>query len=146
MKEIERKFLVTSVDFMKQATEKWVIKQGYLSKNPDSTVRVRTFNQSAFLTIKSRNKGLERHEFEYPIPVAEALFMLEQLCAHPLIEKTRYLVPFAGKIWEVDVFEGEQSGRILAEIELEHADEAVEMPEWAGKEVTGDPAYYNSNM
>ena len=143
-KEIERKFLVdlTKLDRLPEGN---IIRQGYIPAE-GATVRIRTMNKLAFLTLKGKMKGITRSEFEYPIPVDDANAMLKELCAPPLIEKTRYIINFADHIWELDIFEGENEGLILAEVELEHEDETVELPEWITKEVSDDRRYYNANL
>lgn len=143
--EIERKFLVCDLSFVDMAESAMKMEQGYLSSDPDRTVRVRISGEKAFLTVKSRNIGAVRHEWEYEIPVddAEAMLGLPGTCR---ISKTRYKVPFEGRIWEVDVFKGRHSGLILAEVELPSADTAVELPLFVADEVTGDERYYNSTL
>ena len=144
--EIERKFLV---DAKKVAalnlTGGEKIAQGYLSTNTDCTVRVRTKNNRGFLTVKTANVGIVRNEFEYEIPHADAVELLK-IAAPFTLSKTRYKVEHAGKIWEVDIFEGRHAGLILAEVELESAEEKVELPDWVQAEVSGDPRYYNSHL
>jgi adenylate cyclase len=143
--EIERKFL-TRNDSWRAGAEGTRYRQGYLSVDSTRTVRVRSAGSQGFLTIKGKTEGLARLEFEYPIPLADADQLLTQLCRRPLIEKVRYRIPHAGLVWEVDEFEGENAGLILAEVELEREDQAVELPPWAGEEVTGQPRYYNANL
>lgn len=143
--EIERKFLVDAEKLPAQILidgEK--ISQGYLCVEPARTVRVRIKGQRGFLTIKSANVGIVRKEFEYQIPIEDALELLK-LCPH-VLEKIRYKVEYAEKIWEVDVFTGRYTGLILAEIELTAADEVVKIPNWIDKEVSDDPRYFNSNL
>lgn len=142
--EIERKFLVLNNDF-KEGIDGMLYKQGYLSTNPQRTVRVRIIGHQGYLTIKGLSKGAVRAEYEYPITYkdAEELFLL---CETPLIEKYRYLVPYKGKTWEVDEFYGENSGLVIAEIELEFENQHFELPPWVGVEVTSNPRYYNSNL
>ena len=143
--EIERKFLVDAEKLPAQILidgEK--ISQGYLCVEPARTVRVRTKGQRGFLTIKSANVGIVRKEFEYQIPIEDAEELLK-LCPH-VLEKIRYKVEYAEKIWEVDVFAGRHAGLILAEVELMAADEVVEIPNWIDKEVSDDPRYFNSNL
>lgn len=140
--EIERKYLVANDSFLPLATAQHRIAQGYLSTKP--TVRVRVRDDEAFLTIKSATKSFTRHEWEYPIPVEDAREMLA-LCTAK-IEKTRYIVPFHSHIWEVDVFEGRHKGLAIAEIELKSEDEPFDLPPFVGDDVTGIPAYYNSNL
>ena len=119
--------------------------QGYLCTDPERTVRVRLAGPQAFLTVKGRSKGLSRVECEWPIPVDDARQLLA-LCLPPLIEKRRYVVPFAGKRWEIDVFAGVNAGLVLAEVELESEDEPVSLPPWVGEEVSHDRRYQNSNL
>lgn len=142
--EIERKFLVTS-NAWRVGAHATPIQQGYLSQE-GATVRIRIADGDAFITVKGKTQGLSRAEFEYAIPVEDARVMLETLCARPLIEKTRYAVEHAGRLWTVDVFEGENDGLVMAEVELEGADAHVELPDWVGEEVTSDPRYRNSAL
>jgi adenylate cyclase len=141
--EIERKFLVNGTDWRVGDGER--VRQGYLSRAPERTVRVRVVGDEGFLTIKGANRGIVRAEYEYPIPVADAEALLA-LCEGPLVEKTRYRVPFGGRLWEVDEFHGENAGLVVAEIELAAADEAPERPPWVGAEVSDDPRYYNASL
>lgn len=145
-KEIERKFLVRG-DFKSQAFRSERITQGYLSSVPERTVRVRIKGNEGFITIKGRSNasGLTRYEWEKEIPVDEARELL-QLSEPGMIDKTRYLVQVGKHVIEVDEFLGENEGLILAEIELQSEDETFEKPEWLGKEVTGDPRYYNAML
>jgi len=143
--EIERKFLVNG-DTWRGLGPGARYRQGYLSVEPGRTVRVRLADDSAWLTIKGRSEGMARAEYEYPIPVADAAEMLDTLCIHPLIEKVRYCIEHAGHTWEVDEFSGDNTGLVLAEVELAAADEAVELPAWAGREVTDDQRYYNASL
>jgi CYTH domain-containing protein len=143
--EIERKFLVRGTDW-KTGLSGTEYRQGYLTSDPERTVRIRLAGELAYLTIKGASTGASRLEFEYLIPADEAVQMLEQLCRKPLIEKIRYRVPHAGMVWDVDEFLGDNAGLVLAEIELEHADQAVELPPWAGEEVTGDSRFYNASL
>ena len=140
--EIERKFLVAD-DSWRDGTAGLRIAQGYLSQEPDRTVRVRIAGENAWLTIKGRTEGITRPEFEYPIPLDDARALLG-LCLPSVIDKTRHEVFFAGHLWEIDVFHGDNEGLVLAEVEL--ADEAVapELPPWVGAEVSADARYYNS--
>lgn len=142
--EIERKFLVTSHAW-RAGARATPIRQGYLA-HEGATVRIRIADGDAFITVKGKTEGIARAEFEYPIPVEDAQVMLETLCARPLIEKTRYAVEYAGRVWTVDVFEGENDGLVMAEVELEGADAHVELPDWVGEEVTTDPRYRNSSL
>lgn len=141
--EIERKFLVRLG--WKPDTEGSRIAQGYLCSVPDRTVRVRVRGGKGYLTVKGKNDGIRRAEFEYEIPLADAEAMLA-LCEQPLIEKTRYLVPQGELCWEVDVFAGANEGLTVAEIELPSEDTPFTRPDWLGEEVSGDPRYYNSSL
>lgn len=144
-KEIERKFLVKNLLFKEMAVREIRIKQGYLFDSPKGVVRIRIKQDTAFLTIKSANKGIVRDEWEYEIPVCDAEEML-RLAYPKVIEKIRYIVPFRGQTWEVDVFEGKHKGLILAEVELPSADTDFELPPFIGEEVSDNPAYYNSSL
>ena len=143
--EIERKFLVSS-DAWRQGAKPSAIRQGYLCAGPSHVVRVRTYGDQAFLTIKSGGAGIARLEFEYEVPVADATVMLDALCHRPLIEKTRFAVDVDGVAWVVDVFFGDNEGLVLAEVELESEAQQVALPPWAGTEVTGDPRYFNAAL
>ena len=141
--EIERKFLVRSADWRQQCDTGLRMRQGYMSGGELASIRVRVQGDQAFLNIKSATLGVWRREYDYPIPLRDAEEILEHLCARPLIEKTRYHVTHAGHTWEVDVFEGDNAGLVVAEIELDSEDEVFEKPAWAGDEVSHDPRYYN---
>lgn len=143
--EIERKFLVKDRGFEALATAQSQISQGYLSREAERTVRVRLRDGKGFITIKSKNRGAVRGEWEYEIPERDARELLT-LCEGRVISKTRYLVPWQGMTWEVDVFGGDLSGLILAEIELPSADAVFTAPPFVGQEVTGNQRYYNSNL
>ena len=143
--EIERKYLLNGANWRVGAVGTFV-RQGYLSVSEGRTVRVRTIGEEGFLTIKGSTQGVSRREFEYSIPIADANQMLEELCLHPLIEKTRYRIPYGDLVWEVDEFSGDNEGLIVAEVELGHEDQEISLPEWIGEEVSGDPRYFNSNL
>ncbi len=143
--EIERKFLVKDISFLKNF-KGIPIKQGYLFIGDNSVGRVRIKGDKAFLTVKGRTGSISRLEFEYPIPVEDALTMLERICIKPLIEKERFEVRFGSHLWEIDVFYGENKGLIIAEIELNDENECFEKPRWLGKEVTDDERYYNYSL
>ena len=147
MIEIERKFLVTSDAFKKEAFAQNRIAQGYLSSVPERTVRVRIKGDKGFLTIKgtSNETGLSRFEWEKEIPVDEATALLK-LCEKGIIDKTRFEVKIGNHIFEVDEFYGENEGLIIAEVELKSETETFEKPIWLGKEVTNDIRYYNSYL
>ncbi len=144
--EIERKFLVTG-EFRSEAVESTRIVQGYLCSAPGRTVRIRTRDNKAYLTIKGSAgpAGISRYEWEKEIPLAEARELL-RLCEPSLIEKTRYLIRYEDHLFEVDEFSGDNAGLIIAEVELKSEDEYFEKPSWLGKEVTGDIRYYNSYL
>ena len=143
--EIERKFLVTGDAWRAQAPGTRY-RQGYLSTIKERTVRVRTIDDKGFLTIKGVSVGATRSEYEYEIPAADANEMLDDLCEKPIIEKNRYKIPIGDVIWEVDEFFGVNDGLIVAEVELQSEDQSFAKPEWIGKEVTGDPKYFNANL
>jgi CYTH domain-containing protein len=143
--EIERKFLVTG-DAWKTAAEGVLYRQGYLSTDKARTVRVRIAGARAFLTVKGLASGIARPEFEYEIPLGDAAAMLDGLCLKPLIEKRRYTLECKGMRWEVDEFFGENRGLVVAEVELDSADQSIELPDWVGREVTDDARYFNSNL
>ena len=144
--EIERKFLVDH--------EKWSqvnkpagthYRQGYILADSGRTVRIRISDKSAFLNLKSKSTNMSRHEYEYEIPLEEGQEILDNLALNGT-EKVRYRVDFSGKVWEVDVFLGDNAGLIIAEIELESEDERFEKPEWVTTEVTDDGRYTNAAL
>lgn len=147
--EIERKFLVTS-DAWRSAAHKVVpMAQGYLNDlamveggAQKASVRVRIEGDDAYLNLKSRERGHTRQEFNYPVPVQDARDLLA-LCVGGLIDKRRHYVNHAGHLWEVDEFMGDNAGLVVAELELQRADEAFVMPPWAGRQVTDALRYYN---
>lgn len=147
MIEIERKFLVTSQAFKKEAVSEKRIVQGFLNTHVERTVRVRIKDNKGFLTVKGKTSesGTTRFEWETELPKDEALKLLE-LCEEGVIDKVRYEIPFKKHIFEVDEFFGDNEGLILAEIELKAEDETFEKPDWLGKEVTGNSKYYNSQL
>tara|TARA_B110000503_G_scaffold124024_1_gene190195 strand:- start:1000 stop:1464 length:465 start_codon:yes stop_codon:yes gene_type:complete len=143
--EIERKFRVANDDWRAMATSSSSLKQGYLSSSAEATVRVRLEDNLGTVTIKSKTNGITRNEFEYAIPAQEAKELL-MLCSGPLIEKIRYRIPQENHTWEIDVFEGDNDGLIIAEIELTSEEDYFAKPQWLGEEVSGDSRYYNSNL
>ncbi len=143
--EIERKFLVRAQKWSELGPGK-AIRQGYLSTVKERTVRVRTVGDKGALTIKGVNVGISRPEYEYEIPFQDATELLDSLCEKPLIEKTRYRIPFAGNTWEVDEFAGVNKGLTTAEVELKSADQQVQLPDWIDREVSDDPRYFNANL
>ena len=144
-KEIERKFLIKS-DAWRSQTKGTFCRQGYLNSAKERTVRIRTIDDKAFLTIKGLTVGATRSEYEYEIPLADCNAMLDVLAEKPLIEKKRYKVPFEGLTWEIDEFFGDNAGLIVAEVELKSEMQTFKRPEWVGEEVTADPRYFNSNL
>lgn len=145
--EIERKFLVKNLNYKSESFEKKCIKQGYLNSNKNRTVRIRVSDDTGFITIKgkSNKNGTSRFEWEKEISATEAEELL-LLCEPTIIEKTRYLIKVGYHTFEVDEFAGENSGLVVAEIELNAEDEVFEKPNWLSKEVTGDLKYYNSSI
>ena len=140
--EIERKFLV-NIDKLPKLENGVFFKQGYIPSSPGNVVRIRTAGEIAYITIKGKTEGYSRLEYEYEIPVSDAEEMLEQLCLKPIISKVRYKIKFAGKIWELDIFDLDNKGLYLAEIELEFEEESFEKPEWIGREVSHLKEYRN---
>ena len=146
--EIERKFLVTDESFRKDIVKSYNIKQGYIAHDGGNTVRIRIRDDKGFLTIKGKSAegGMSRPEWEREIPMQDALELFA-LCKKGSIEKIRHIIPApGGRKWEVDEFEGENSGLIMAEIELGSSNEPFEKPSWLGPEVTGDPRFFNSYL
>ena len=144
--EIERKFLVKG-DYKPEASGSHRIIQGYISSSPGRNVRVRILDDKGFITIKGKtNKsGMSRYEWEKEIPLQEAVELIK-MCEPGVIEKTRYIVKVGPNRYEVDEFQGENSGLTIAEIELSSEDEVFQKPHWLGKEVTGEPRYHNSRL
>jgi adenylate cyclase len=143
--EIERKFIVDTGKLSLSGSGKRY-RQGYLPAAGKTSVRVRICDDAAWLTLKGETVGASRLEFEYSIPVEDAEHILESLCEGSIIDKTRHLLDHAGHTWEVDVFTGDNAGLVIAEVELQSEDEAVELPGWAVEEVTRDARYYNANL
>jgi len=142
--EIERKFLVSAE--WKPSGEGVRVIQGFLSIEKRATVRVRRVPERGVITVKGPTVGISREEFEYSIPSEDAERLLEGFCLGTVIDKVRYRIPHRGLVWEVDVFAGENSGLVLAELELESEDQPYEAPSWIGKEVSGDVRYFNSYL
>ncbi|MCF7791320.1 MAG: CYTH domain-containing protein [Victivallales bacterium] len=144
--EIERKFLVKNLNFLKGVTGV-KYSQGYIPSDGNPGLRIRIAGDKGFITLKSNLKGIKvRREFEYEIPVKDAEEMLQFFCLKPYIEKYRYKLDINGRTWEIDVFEGDNKGLVLAEVELDDENQQVEKPEWIEKEVTGDCRYQNSSL
>lgn len=147
LQEIERKFLVRSEDYKRDSFQTEKIVQGFLSRHPERTVRVRIKGEQGFLTIKGKSPdgGVSRFEWEKEISLEEA-GALFRLCEPGKIEKVRHLVKQGSHMFEVDEFHGENEGLTVAEIELSDVNEEFGKPKWLGEEVTGDNRYYNSQL
>ena len=143
--EIERKFLVRGDSWRQPAAAQTRFSQGYLSREPARTVRVRLAGERAFLTIKGATQGATRAEFEYEIPAADAQALLA-MSDGPVVEKIRHLCVHEGMTWEIDEFMGANAGLVVAEIELASEGQAFAHPAWLGDEVTGDARYVNANL
>jgi adenylate cyclase len=144
-REIERKFLVAG-DGWRTGAKATEIRQGYLCGDAERSVRVRCSGGRGYLTVKGAVIGIARSEYEYEIPAADANGLLDTLCLKPLIEKTRHVLTYRGVEWVVDVFAGDNAGLVVAEVELAHEEQTIELPQWVGREVTGDPRYLNVNL
>lgn len=144
-KEIERKFLLKNESWRAEDFTKIEIQQGYLNSDPRRVVRIRLKNRIGIITIKGKMEGITRIEYEYEIPYKDGVELLK-LCEAPIIAKDRYLVLHHGKTWEIDIFKKENAGLKVAEIELNSEEEAFELPDWIGAEVTQDKRYLNSNL
>lgn len=144
--EIERKYLLRNAGWQEECSDSRVFRQFYLSRPNHVSIRIRIIDEvSARLTIKSGRRGLSRDEFEYEIPVSDAVEMIA-LRKGAIVEKTRYRVRRGNVIWEIDAFSGENDGLIVAEVELDHEDQSIDLPDWVGAEVTGEPRYYNASL
>ena len=141
--EIERKFLVLNDQWRHQVRKQVYYRQGYLNDAKQCSIRVRVSGDQANLNIKSATLGIQRSEYEYPIPLDEANELLDSFSLGPIIEKTRFFVDIGRHTWEIDVFAGDNEGLIVAEIELGDEHEAFDKPDWVGEEVSDDPRYYN---
>ena len=144
--EIERKFLMANDDWRQHVSASHRIRQGYMGEIDKASVRIRVQGDKANINIKSATLEMRRMEYEYAIPLDEALEMLETLCKQPQVDKTRYLVEQGKHTWEIDEFYGDNAGLIVAEIELSDEAEVFDKPAWIGEEVTQDPRYYNVNL
>ncbi len=144
--EIERKFLLKNEQWRELVFKSIRYQQGYLNSDANSSVRIRTSDDTAKLNIKSATIGSQRAEYEYTIPMDDAQELLATLCHQPLVEKVRHLVKIAEHIWEIDEFSGDNAGLIVAEIELSHVDEDFIKPDWLGKDVTEELRYYNNQL
>jgi CYTH domain-containing protein len=144
--EIERKFLLANDGWKSQVVRRTHIRDGLIANNNGNKARVRIADTDATITLKSRRRGLIRTEFEYAIPYSDALEILQTMCDGRVLDKVRHFIPYAGLLWHVDVYEGIFSGVVLAEVELQHADQELDLPPWIGNEVTNDPRYRKLNM
>jgi CYTH domain-containing protein len=144
--EIERKFLVLDDGWRASSVRSERLVDGLLATSKGRKVRVRIYGARATLCVKSRKKGPVRHEFEYEIPVADALHLIEHDCGGDVLVKTRHYVPYAGFTWEVDVYEGRLAGVVIAEVELASERFEPPFPPWIGREVTDDPLFRKSRF
>ena len=144
--EIEHKFLLANDDWREQIIRSVKYRQGYLSSETTSSIRIRISDDHAWLNIKSATIGTHRHEYEYEIPLSDANEIINNLCRKPIIEKTRHFVIDDGNTWEIDEFDGDNRGLCVAEIELPEIGKPFSKPHWLGKEVTHDLRYYNNNL
>lgn len=143
--EIERRFLVDR-DISRLCRNGERIVQGYLPTSGQQTVRVRMTQSQGYLTIKGKRQGCCRLEYEWEISPDLAAEVIRNACDGCVIEKTRYRVRHAGLWWEIDVFEGANAGLVIAEVELESADQPVLLPDWVGREITSDRRFSNSTL
>lgn len=144
--EIEHKYLVINDTYKTNIIKSLHICQGYLSRDKERTVRIRISNDEAFITVKGKNLGDTRTEFEYAIPLDDARELLKNICIRPILEKYRHIVKYNGEIWEIDEFQGKLQGLVLAEIEIPYCQYKYDIPSFIGKNVTNDSRYYNSNL
>ena len=144
--EIERKFLVDHASWQQLTKPQGThYRQGYLLNDQHRTIRVRVTDKEGFITLKGPTSGISRKEFEYSIPIKDGNEILDGFALSE-VEKVRYRIGFEGKLWEVDEFLGDNTGLIMAEIELLHEEEEFEKPVWITSEVSDDERYYNSNL
>ncbi len=144
--EIERKFLLSSDRWRRQVDQTLSIKQAYFCNTDKASLRVRIANERAFISSKTMTQAIRRHEFEYEIPLNDAEFMLRYMCMGSPIIKFRHLVRHGSHVWEIDEFQGDNDGLIVAEIELAHEDETFDRPSWLGREVSRDSRYFNMSL
>ena len=145
--EVERKFLLKNDSYRSVVIEEFRIVQGYLSSVPERAVRIRIRGDRGFLTVKGigSESGASRFEWEIEIPLEDAQDLLE-ICEPGVIDKTRHLVNYAGRTFEIDEFHGDNSGLVLAEVELDSEGQSFKKPAWLGREITGDDRYYNAQL
>ncbi len=144
--EIERKFLILNDDWKDLEHTFKYYQQAYFCNTSKVSVRVRTTDDKAWMSFKSATVEISRFEYEYEVPLDDAKHMMAKFSTGSIISKTRYFVPIDTHIWEIDSFEGDNKGLIVAEIELKHVDEDFVKPTWVGKEVSDDVRYFNSNL
>jgi adenylate cyclase len=144
--EIEKKYLLKDDSWKKQVISGIYYRQGYISSQPGRVVRIRTIEDKAYLTIKGKSIGAVRSEYEYEIPYEEAVEILTQVCEKPIIEKIRYKLMYKDLLWEIDEFEAENKGLVVAEVELEDESQNIDLPPWVGEEVTTQEKYYNASL
>ena len=149
--EIERRFLVKNNDWNDTRPIHDYVWQGYLSFDPERTVRVRTLGSEGFITVKGLRQNGQNEEFEKQISYEDAQRMLNLLCFKPLIQKERFRVwydfnKYRNLMWEIDVYKADHEGLVIAEIEVPYIDFELELPEWIGEEITDDSDYFNSNL
>jgi adenylate cyclase len=144
--EIERKFLPCNEDWRDHVERSTEIRQGYLAQDGQRAIRVRIFGERAHLNIKANIDGIHRHEFEYPLPLADAQALFEHVVQGPVIHKIRHALHIDGQLWEIDEFLGDNAPLVVAEIELNDADQHFTRPAWLGEEVSRDPRYFNSQL
>ncbi|MEZ5490622.1 MAG: CYTH domain-containing protein [Gammaproteobacteria bacterium] len=143
--EIERKFLV-KVDRLPRLENGLRIVQAYIPTANGTTVRVRLAGEKAYLGVKSVASGISRREYEYAIPMEDAQEMLREVCLAAAIEKQRFFFPQGEVTWEIDVFNGENNGLIVAEVELQSEGQLLTLPDWIAEEVTMDPRFGNHSL
>ena len=144
--EIERRFLVSNDEWRAEVVSSHSYRQSYLARSAESNVRVRRSDDYATIAVKGRRDGLARHEFEYSIPMLHADYMLSHMCVTPIIEKVRHWVDYAGMTWEIDVYGGDATGLVLAEVELDRSDQRIILPSWVGADVTYDLRFRSSGI
>lgn len=144
--EIERKFLVVGNAWRERTVRVRSFRDGLVSQGANGKVRVRIDGPTAWLTVKGARSGISRAEFEYEIPLGDAERLLADVCSGQIIEKDRHIVPHEGRTWEVDVFKGPLDGLVWAEVELDHPEQVFAVPDWIGREVTGNPRYRHANL
>jgi adenylate cyclase len=144
--EIEHKFLLANSEWRNHIDRSVKFRQGYLSSQATSSIRIRISDKHAWLNIKSATIGTHRQEYEYEIPLLDANEILDTLCRKPIIEKTRHYLIHDENTWEIDEFDGDNQGLIVAEIELAEIGAHFSKPDWLGEEVTQDLRYYNNNL